>query len=387
MHLLAPLWWHLPELLGLAAVVWVQFQFSRWLLGHRRGGRSPAARRVLRTLTVLLAAWVMFGVAGSLPMFYRVLPSSPILYWTRGAGLAWCLASLGAFVILALWRRVPRFNAERRGFIRAAGTAVVAAPFAAMGFGILVQRKDFHVREVQVPIANLPKDLDGLRIAHLSDIHLSPFLSEPELARAIALANERQPHLAVVTGDLITSAGDPLDACLRQLSRLRAEAGTVGCLGNHEIYARVEDEAAWKGARAGIRFLRQEALRFRFGNATLNVAGVDYQRMGGRYLRGAEQWIASGATNILLSHNPDVFDVAARQGWDLTLAGHTHGGQVSVEILHQSLNAARFFTPYIYRLYRQGPSSIWVTRGIGTVGVPARLGAPPEVALIRQCAI
>ncbi len=387
MHLLAPLWRHLPELLGLAAVVWVQFQFSRWLLEHGRAGRSPAARRLLRTVTVLLAVWVVFGVAGSLPMFYRVLPSSPVLYWTRGAALAWCLASPGAFAILAMWRRVPRFSTERRGFIRAAGMAVVAAPFAVTGFGILVQRKDFRVREVQVPIANLPKDLDGLRIAHLSDIHLSPFLSEPELARAIALANERQPHLAVVTGDLITSVGDPLDACLRQLSRLRAEAGTVGCLGNHEIYARVEDEATWKGARAGIRFLRQEALRLRFGNATLNVTGVDYQRMGGRYLRGAEQWIASGATNILLSHNPDVFDVAARQGWDLTLAGHTHGGQVSVEILHQSLNAARFFTPYIYGLYRQGPSSIWVTRGIGTVGVPARLGAPPEVALIRLCAI
>ena len=95
-------------------------------------------------------------------------------------------------MILVLWRRVPRFNTERRGFIRAAGTAVVAAPFGVMGFGILVQRKDFRVREVRVPIANLPKDLDGLRIAHLSDIHLSPFLSEQELARAIALANEGQ---------------------------------------------------------------------------------------------------------------------------------------------------------------------------------------------------
>ena len=100
MHLLAPLRRHLPELLGLAAGVWVQFQFSRWLLEHGRAGRSPAVRRLLRTLTVLLAVWVMFGVAGSLPMFYRVLPSSPVLYWTRGAAMAWCLASLGAFVIL-----------------------------------------------------------------------------------------------------------------------------------------------------------------------------------------------------------------------------------------------------------------------------------------------
>jgi predicted MPP superfamily phosphohydrolase len=385
MHFLARLWRHFPELVVLGAAVLVQFQFSRWILEHGAAERSPAARALLRMLAALFAVWVLFGVAGNFPMFYRVLPSSPILYWTRGAALAWCIASLAAFVILALCRRVPKFDTGRRGFVRAAGTAAVAAPFAVMGFGILVQRRDLRVREVRVPIAGLPKDLDGLRIAHLSDIHLSPFLSEQELARAIALANEGKPHLAVVTGDLITAAGDPLDACLRQLSRLRSEAGTVGCLGNHEIYAGVEDEATWKGARAGIHFFRQKARRFRFGNATLNIAGVDYQRMGSRYLRGAEQWIASGATNILLSHNPDVFDVAARQGWDLTLAGHTHGGQVNVEILNQSLNAARFFTPYIYGLYRQGRSSIWVTRGIGTVGVPARLGAPPEVALIRLC--
>ena len=91
--------------------------------------------------------------------------------------------------------------------------------------------------------------------------------------------------------------------------------------------------------------------------------------------------------NILLSHNPDVFPVAARQGYQLTIAGHTHGGQITVEILHQNLSIARFYTPYVYGLYREGDAAVYVTRGIGTVGVPARLGAPPEIALIRLCAI
>jgi predicted MPP superfamily phosphohydrolase len=86
-----------------------------------------------------------------------------------------------------------------------------------------------------------------------------------------------------------------------------------------------------------------------------------------------------------MSHNPDVFPVAAEQGWDLTFAGHTHGGQVKVEILGDDLNLARFFTPYVDGLYRNGSSAIFVTRGIGTIGLPARLGAPPEVALIRLC--
>ena len=75
--------------------------------------------------------------------------------------------------------------------------------------------------------------------------------------------------------------------------------------------------------------------------------------------------------------------MAAQQGWDLTLAGHTHGGQVNVEILHHSFNVARFYTPYVYGLYRSGRSSIYVTRGIGTIGMPVRLGAPPEIAVLR----
>jgi predicted MPP superfamily phosphohydrolase len=93
--------------------------------------------------------------------------------------------------------------------------------------------------------------------------------------------------------------------------------------------------------------------------------------------------VAPGAVNVLLSHNPDVFPAAVRQGYNLVIAGHTHGGQVTVEILDQSINAARFFTPYVYGLYRQGNAAAYVTRGIGTIGIPARIGAPPEITLLR----
>jgi predicted MPP superfamily phosphohydrolase len=338
-------------------------------------------------LATALALWIVMGILGSYAMYLAGVRSSPTLIWVRGMALAWSLASAVAFLALSVWRRIPKFNQERRGFMRAAGAAVVGAPLAAMAFGIVVERKNIHLREVDVPIPNLPRDLNGLRIVQLSDIHLSPFLTEEELARAVDMANGARAHLALVTGDLITAHGDPLDACLRQLARLRSDAGTLGCLGNHEIYAGVEEEATQKAARLGIRFLRQESERLRFGSAALNLTGVDYQKMGTEYLRGAERWIVPAETNVLLSHNPDVFDVAAEQGWDLTISGHTHGGQISVEILHQQLSASRFFTPYVYGLFRKGRSSVWVTRGIGTVGVPARIGAPPEVALLRLCAI
>jgi predicted MPP superfamily phosphohydrolase len=232
----------------------------------------------------------------------------------------------------------------------------------------------------------LPKDLDGLRIVQVTDIHLSPFLSEREFARAVDMANETRAHIGLVTGDLISRYGDPLDACLRQLARLRAEAGVLGCLGNHEVYTRTEDYVTAQGRRIGIEFLRGQAKQLRFGAATINFAGVDYQKFQSNYLVGAERLIAPGAVNILLSHNPDVFPVAASKGYDLTIAGHTHGGQVDVEILHQHFNVARYYTPYVLGLYHEGASSVYVSSGIGTIGAPIRLGAPPEVSLIHLCA-
>ena len=109
--------------------------------------------------------------------------------------------------------------------------------------------------------------------------------------------------------------------------------------------------------------------------------------MGGPYLVGTGVLTEKGCYNVLLSHNPDVFPVAAAQGHDLIISGHTHGGQVNLEIPGMPLNVARFYTPYIHGTYRKGSSLLYVSRGIGTVGVPLRLGAPPEVNLIRLCAI
>ena len=294
---------------------------------------------------------------------------------------------LGIHTVLGLVRK--RLGAEtspgRRQLLNAMGNALVAAPFAVMGYGALVQRTDFRVREVDIPLRGLPQDLDGLRLLHLSDIHLSAFLSEAELVRVIDAANELRPQVAFFTGDLISGFSDPLDACIRQLARLRSDAGTLACLGNHERYIHAEAYTARVAARAGVHFLRGEARQLRFGGASLNIAGSDFQshRQRKTYLAGMERHIQPGTMNLLLQHNPDVFPAAAAKGYNLLLAGHTHGGQVTVEILDQSINPARFFTPYVYGLYRAGDSAAYVTRGIGTIGIPARIGAPPEISLLR----
>jgi uncharacterized protein len=326
-------------------------------------------------------------LAGYLLEFHRATAFVPASWaaWIECASILETMCLAGVFLASLVWKSAPGFEPGRRSFLGAAGAGLCIAPLAGAGFGILTRNR-FQLSEVSVSVPNLAKDLDGLKIVQLSDIHLSPFLSESEFARAIDMANETGAHIALVTGDLISRRGDPVDACLRQLARLRAEAGVLGCLGNHEVYAELEDYVTAQGRRLGIEFLRKQARLLRFGGAAVNFAGVDYQRMHSHYLKGAERLIAPGAFNILLSHNPDVFPVAAAQGYDLTIAGHTHGGQVDFELLHQHLNVARFFTPYVRGLYREGTSSVYVSSGLGTIGVPVRIGAPPEVSLVRLCA-
>lgn len=357
-----------------------------WLSGRQDLGWRRWAGLAALAVSVL---WISASAVFSINRFANMLPPDDWLRWWRGLGLLWGLVTVGALGALTAFRKLrieDRFQPERRDFLRVAQGAVVASPAILTGFGVYAARSSFHVKEVQIPLAGLPKDLDGLRLVQLSDIHMSPFLTAPELRRIVDMANETRAHVALVTGDLITGRHDPLEECIYELKRLKAEAGVLGCLGNHEVFADCEQRAKVLAADFGMGFLRQESVELKFGGAKLNIAGVDYQPFKMPYLVGAEKLVKPGMTNILLSHNPDVFPVAAGKGFDLTIAGHTHGGQVTVEILHQYLNVARFFTPYVYGHYEIGNRALYVTRGVGTVGIPARIGAPPEITLIRLCA-
>jgi predicted MPP superfamily phosphohydrolase len=301
----------------------------------------------------------------------------------------------------------------RRYFFRAATAAAGAAPFLGAMYGFAAERLNYQVRRVEIPMHNLPLALDGMKIVQISDVHLSSYMSRAQVRRAVDMANDLGADLAVVTGDLITGMGDSIADCIEEVRRLHAPLGTWGCNGNHEIYARVEDEAAYLYLQAGMKLLRYENAQITFKGAQFNLIGVDYQRertsRGQRQqtLAGVEPLVRRDMPNILLSHNPNSFNRAAELGIELSLAGHTHGGQIQVEILDHRLSPARFITDYIAGLYQRplfaaavndrasaasdkppvtmhssSMARIYVNRGLGTVGAPVRLGVPPEISLL-----
>ncbi len=337
----------------------------------------------IRWLGLALSVWTTISLSTNAAEAIRFFEWMPAAAWIRALGVFWFVLAAPGYCIFRLWTRSRGERRPGRRALLRAGATLAAAPFAATAFAIHKAGRDAETREVELAIPNLSPDLQGLHIVQLSDVHLGSFFSQAQLRRVVDQANGLRADLAVVTGDFISSYGDPLEEAIAELACLRSAAGTFGCLGNHEIVAECEALATELAARRGIRVLRSRAATLRFGQSRLNIAGVDYQRLGRPYLTDAARLVRPGDVNLLLSHSPDVFPVAVEQKWDIVLSGHTHGGQITLEHLDRRLNPARFHTPYTYGKYTRDGSSLFVTSGIGTVGVPARLGTSPEIVSIR----
>ncbi len=207
------------------------------------------------------AAWagvvVLLLVLWSATLGALYLAVSGVMYTGRTvpAGLGAAIAAIGYFWILVssltvamgalvrvLFARIPgAHSSNRRQWLRAAGVVAIGAPAAAAAFGVFVERHDYRVNELDLPVPGLHPDLDGFRIVQVSDLHVSPFLSTRQAGRVIDMANELKADLAVFTGDLITALGDPLDEAIRQMVRLRSDLGVYACKGKHEEYMRCTD--------------------------------------------------------------------------------------------------------------------------------------------------
>jgi predicted MPP superfamily phosphohydrolase len=238
------------------------------------------------------------------------------------------------------------------------------------------------VIERPIPLPGLPSPLDGFTLVQITDLHAGPFMREKDIQGYVRRANALRPDLVVLTGDLVHSSPRFIDPCVRALSDLRARLGVFACLGNHEYWVGVEAvRSALEGA--GILLLVNEGRVLRVGGYPLNLAALDDLRFGRPNFELALSGLEPGAPTLLLSHRPEVFPEAARRGVGLTLAGHYHGGQIQFRVLGLSITPARLFTPYVEGLFRLGGSLLYVSRGLGTTGTPVRIGARPELTVIR----
>ncbi len=235
------------------------------------------------------------------------------------------------------------------------------------------------LERVEIRLTRLPKKLDGLKIIHLSDTHHSPFTTLDHIARAVKIANRLKPDMFLLTGDYVSHEREYIAPVAAVLGKLKAKYGVYACLGNHDHWTDA-DLVTHLFRGEGINVLINEGIRFEARGASFWLAGVDDHMVGKTDVPAALRGSYPDEMKLLLAHNPVIFREAARSGIDLTLSGHTHGGQIKIRDDEKRLLPKRKLKAGLHR--RRG-SQIYITRGIGTVVVPMRYQCPPEISLLE----
>jgi predicted MPP superfamily phosphohydrolase len=409
--------WVTRRALFLAALVpiaimpfsYARVRLQRLLSAH---ARTVGARRVLGGFT---AAGVLFDLV----MVAQLLTGrAPEGAWPlQAAGIAWvgpvwfsahALLFLG-YVLLDAGRSIARgirrsaalvgtrrseapaaadgadlAMLPRREFLQRSLLASATLPFAVSLSGVSLSY-DFRVDEREVEVPGWPRELDGLRVVHLSDIHVGGGMNRERLRRIAELANGAHPDVVAHTGDFLTHRSGDFDAPLYEaLARIRAPHGQWACLGNHDFDD--PDRLARRLGDAGVRVLRGRLVRPAVGGVPLEIAGVDFAfgRDAGAYDRPVARLGArSGAPRLLLCHDPRAFAALPAGSADLVLSGHTHGGHVGVQLgPSHAITVVGLLGIPDQGLFERPDMRLFVTRCVGFYGYPMRIGIPPEIAVL-----
>ena len=252
--------------------------------------------------------------------------------------------------------------------------ATVGAVTGTATYGVGYERHRLGVTEATLPVSGLPPALEGTRIALLTDIHHSALVPAEDVVRAVALANEQKPDLVILGGDYVTAQDRAyVEPVAELLAALQAPLGVFAILGNHD------DDREMPGAlaRRHMRVLKDEHTRIEVRGAGLELLGIRFwtkeQAKIAQALKGARDPV------VLLAHDPRRVVEAAALDIPVVLSGHTHGGQIVIPGLGPV--AARKF-PVTAGIGSEKNTSLFVSRGIGTVYVPIRINCPPEVAIV-----
>ena len=358
---------------GLFNLPWV-FVAQRALFGSMWSvGRLP--------LTGPWIAWQLLGW-----IFCALLALSLL-----GQGVWWLISRVRGARYAVAHREPPRtaYSAPvltRRRFLARATYTYAGAGVALSSYGIWSAYRLPRLTRRTLWFPDLPAGLDGLTLLHISDLHAGVHLGEDKMQEIVAQANALRPDLIVQTGDMIDISQSYIPAYVRAFRELRAPLGVVTVLGNHDRYT--GEREVIRGCRdAGQIFVQNDCHVIERGGATLALLGIDDPHnwtADDPQTRDVDAALAAappGAFRVLLAHRPGAWDSAAPRGIPLTVAGHIHGGQFSLPLVGWS--PGRLITKYVMGHFQRGASQLYVSRGIGVVGVPIRVFAPPEIELFE----
>ena len=282
--------------------------------------------------------------------------------------------------------RPPDRLLSRRRFLARATYTYAAAGATLSSYGIWSAYRLPRLTRRTLWFPDLPAGLDGLTLLHISDLHAGVHLGEDKMQEIVAQANALRPDLIVQTGDMIDISQSYIPAYVRAFRELRPPLGVVTVLGNHDRYT--GEREVIRGCRdAGQVFVQNGCHVIERGGATLALVGIDDPHnwtVDDPQTSDVDAALAAappGAFRVLLAHRPGAWDSAAPRGIPLTLAGHIHGGQFYLPLVGWS--PGRLITKYVMGHFQRGASQLYVSRGIGVVGVPIRVFAPPEIELFE----
>jgi predicted MPP superfamily phosphohydrolase len=372
-------------------LVILQYILIRVILPQSMSGLKRGVISSLATLAINMIPLLYMGadpILDQLPWWHRKLILFPYaIFMVASAFSAVCLVILWCTrsIWLGLW---PRFEKTKRDFLSHAARTITGASIGALAYGTYHENQALETSRVTLPYKGLHPDLLGFRIVQVTDIHAGPFISFDTVSKVVSTANALKPDLIVLTGDYVNDNPAYISGCLGLLNDLRAPTGVFGVYGNHDYYTGISAMRAGF-SKTHIAMLTDSRRTAKGLEGLVNIMGVDDPMRGwasdAQFENVAD--IAALADrnqfNLLLSHRPGIFRVSKALKVDLTLAGHTHGGQIIVPgVGERGLSLARLFLTYTNGLYAADEDSqvrMYVSRGIGTIIAPVRLFCKPEI--------
>ena len=297
-------------------------------------------------------------------------------------------------------KKYQKFDLSRRKFIRTSATAGVAYAFGASAYG--VYRKDeYEISNIALKIPNLPQELVGTTVVLVSDIHSSPFMLEGKMKEYVEIINSLNPDIFLLPGDMTNSTIDEVHPFNKAFRDIKAKYGAFASLGNHDYFSDENYIAKAVSSETPLKMLRNNSEFVTINNKQLCIHGLnDTRASGAKYdpsilngfyttLLNAEKTAAENSLalnnipQIMLCHKPYFFDEMSEKFKGLIVSGHTHGGQIVIaEIGKVNVSIAGTVSNYLKGLYKKNGSQMYITRGLGTVGLPIRLNCPPEITKI-----